>query len=221
MSLATTPLTRGEAAGRAAFVLAGGLAQTIVMSILLRRWPEVETTPERWSWTRASIHFTDALTWRSPLGRYAFRACVAVMIATAIERSFGLSNGYWAPMTALLVLKPTMRETSARTLQRLAGTLAGAGLITILAHVLVLPPAGLIALVLAFAWFSYAVQFVNYAAFTSSITAYVVLLLAIADAPEAESIAHRILATGIGAAVSFCVDYTCWTIMRRTGALQA
>lgn len=209
-----------QATGRAALILAGGLAQVAVMSFLLRRWPEVDTVPERWSWTRASSHFLGALTWRSPLGRYAVRACVAVMIATAIERGFGLSNGYWAPMTALLVLKPTMRETFARTCQRLAGTLVGAGLITFVAHVLELPPPGLVVLVLLFAWLSYALQFVNYAAFTTSITAYVVLLLAIADAPEAASAGHRILATGIGAGVSFCVDFASWRIMRRMTALQ-
>lgn len=209
-----------EATARAGLVLAGGLMQALVMSLLQRRWPEADTMPGPWSWTRASSHLIGALTWRSPLGRYALRACVAVMIATAVERSFGLSNGYWAPMTALVVLKPTMRETSARTLQRVVGTLAGAGLIAFVAHVLVLPPVGLVALVLLFAWLSFALQFVNYAAFATSITAYVVLLLAVADAPEAESAHHRILATAIGAGVSFCVDYASWQILRRTTALQ-
>lgn len=209
-----------EATARAGLVLAGGLTQALVMSTLQRRWPEADAMPGPWSWTRASSHLIGALTWRSPLGRYAVRACIAVMIATAVERGFGLSNGYWAPMTALVVLKPTMRETSARTLQRLAGTLAGAGLITLVAHVLVLPPAGLVALVLLFAWASFALQFVNYAAFTTSITAYVVLLLAVADAPEAQSAHHRILATAIGAGVSFFVDYASWQIMRRATGLQ-
>ncbi len=215
------PAGPGEAAARAGLVLAGGLTQAVALSALLRWWPEVDSRPEPWSWVRASIHFVDALTWRSALGRYALRACAAVMIATAIERGFELSNGYWAPMTAMLVLKATMRETSARTLQRVAGTLAGAALVTLVSHVVALPAAGVVGLVLLFAWASYALQFVNYAAFTTTVTAYVVLLLAIADAPELESAHHRILATSIGAGVSFCVDFLCFQAMQRVSALRA
>jgi hypothetical protein len=209
------PASPGEATIRAGLVLAGGLAQAIVMSALLRRWPELDRVPERWSWRRASNHLVAALSWRSPLGRYAMRACLAVMIATAAARLFEISNGYWAPMTAMLVLKPTMGETYARTLQRVAGTWAGASLITLLASVVNLPPAALVALALVCAWLCYALQFVNYAAFTTTITIYVVLLLAIAHAPESESAAHRILATVMGAGVSFVIDFVSWRLQRR------
>jgi len=41
-----------------------------------------------------------------------------------------MPNGYWVPMTVLLILRPAARETAARA--RLLGTLCGMGLLTLL-----------------------------------------------------------------------------------------
>ena len=48
------------------------------------------------------------------------------MVSTEIYRHFGFANGYWIPMTALLVLRPGLSDTASRAIARTIGTLAGA-----------------------------------------------------------------------------------------------
>ena len=58
---------------------------------------------------------------------YAARLLVTMVVATAIYRNMHLKNGYWVPMTALLVLKPQWTGTLSRSVARVGGTLSGAG----------------------------------------------------------------------------------------------
>ena len=37
---------------------------------------------------------------------YALRLAITLGVSTEIYRHFGFANGYWIPMTALLVLRP-------------------------------------------------------------------------------------------------------------------
>lgn len=136
---------------------------------------------------------------------YVVAAGLTVMLAVLIERGLHLSNGYWAPMTGLMVIRPDLKQTWARVLQRIGGTLVGAGLATLAAATLRPTPAVTSLLVLVFAWSAYASRAINYAVFSASITGAVVFLLSLNGLPEPVSAWHRVLATLLGALLALCV----------------
>lgn len=153
---------------------------------------------------RAHLH-----THRSPatrIGRSALRLAVTVGLAAALSRLLPLRNGYWMPMTALIVMTLDWRQTFTKSLARLAGTLAGGGLATLLAVSLRPGPLTLIALVLTFALLSYLFLRVNYAIYAIFITAYVVFQLASIGLPAADLIPARILYTALGGALALVVQ---------------
>lgn len=194
---------------RAGLMLAGSGTQIVVVTAL---WlvaprpfrgmaPPSEELPPR----------TLAEAWRT-LERAAglrtarLRYCAALGVSTAVGvvlfRLTGLENGYWIPMTVLIVLRwGGLRVTLGRALARCVGTLAGAGAATLFAALVHPEPATLIVLIALTAWACYSLQWVNYAAFSIGMTAYVVFGFAIAGLPEPLVAAHRALATLIGGLV--------------------
>ena len=114
---------------------------------------------------------------------YALRLAITLGVSTEIYRHFGFANGYWIPMTALLVLRPGLSDTANRAIARTIGTLAGAMLASFFLAHLAPPPPTLAFLILFFAWFSYSLNNVNYGLFTLCLTAYIVCLLALDSLP--------------------------------------
>jgi fusaric acid resistance family protein len=136
---------------------------------------------------------------------YALRAAAAAAFCVTLSRSLEMPNGYWAPMTALLVIRPTLRETVSRGVARGIGTLIGAGVATLVAALLRPGPYLTAALVVVFAWGAYATRRVHYAALTTSITACIVFLLALFGLPEPANAVHRIFATLVGGATALAL----------------
>jgi uncharacterized membrane protein YccC len=66
--------------------------------------------------------------------RHALRCGVCLALAVASERAMGLPHGYWIPMTIAIVLKPDFSGTFRVGLLRVAGTLGGLVLTSILLH---------------------------------------------------------------------------------------
>ncbi|MES1261572.1 MAG: FUSC family protein, partial [Acidobacteriota bacterium] len=120
-------------------------------------------------------------------------------------RHVSLDHGYWVPMTALLVLKPDFHQTLARVTMRIAGTLVGAALATLIAALMRPQPVVLALLVAVFATLCYCLLHVNYAAYSTCITIYVVFLLAMAGLPEIGMVAYRSLNTILGGAFALLV----------------
>lgn len=136
---------------------------------------------------------------------YVFAAGSAVALSVLIERGLTLPNGYWAPMTALIVMRPDLSQTWSRVTQRILGTLAGACLATMAAEALRPTPALVAGLSVLFAWSAYASRAANYGVFTASITGAVVFLLSLAGSPEPLNALHRLLATALGALLAIGV----------------
>ena len=136
---------------------------------------------------------------------YATRLMVTVLIGSELYRRLGIQSGYWVPMTALLVQKPAFFETLSRALARTLGTLAGAVLSTWMVIVLHPNPWMLAALVTVFALGCYAVNGVNYALFTVSITSYIVFLLSLNQLPGAEVAHRRAWCTAAGAGIALLI----------------
>jgi fusaric acid resistance family protein len=191
---------------RAALMFGGGLLQTLMMWGFCRIGHEDCDRWEAHPGTAASValrqEFQGVTEWTSPVLRFALRVAVTLGVAEGFARVFGLSNGYWVPMTALIVVRPELHTTFSRGLARVGGTVGGAVLATTVVSYLHPNLWVLAALVLLCAWLCYNLLLVNYAVYTISVTAYVVFLLSLAGAPANVVVAHRVANTLIGAAVA-------------------
>jgi len=172
--------------------------------------------PSRLAPLRAVPPIGDALTTlranlslESAACRHALRLTVAVGIATAIYRGMHLPRGYWMPLTALLVLRPDFHETFARGAARMAGTILGGGVATLLVTELHPGPTGLTLLVLMFVWTCYATFRVNYTIFTIAITGYVVFILMLSGVGEMTAVTLRAVDTIAGGCIALVI-YAVW-----------
>lgn len=200
------PAGLANALGRALLVVSGGLLQMGIVIFFRRFGP----------WFRPAAGYEDSFqgirpavqTLRQNIGwsaipfRYALQLSLTLGLAAICVRWLGFANGYWAPMTALLVLRTDFRETVTRGLARVFGTVLGAGLATLLAASLRPGPMTLSLLVVLFAWLCYSVVTVNYGAFSICITAYIAFLLAVAGLPENEVAFHRVANTILGGSLA-------------------
>ena len=183
-------LTRGAA------VLAGGAAQLVFVMALARIAPAAAGPLPRPPPQKPP----------SPKQLYAghaIRASLCVCASLWIARALGLANGYWAPMTAMIVLKPGLSDTRIRGLARIGGTLVGGALATLFAAAVGAAWPLLVVGVGVAATASFALQKAHYAILTSAITATVMLLLTLAGAGHPLANAeHRLIATLIGGALA-------------------
>lgn len=195
---------------RTATLAAGGLLQTGLILALQRLEgvtckddPSEEAPPSTREVLVSSLHeLRENLSPNTLIGREALRLALAVGVAAAASRWLNLPNGYWMPMTVLIVLKGDLYETVTRGLGRIAGTLVGAGLATLLAATL-RPGASLLAvMVVLFSGLCFTLLRVNYAVFTLFITAYVAFQLALVGLPEWAVVSARILCTLLGGVVA-------------------
>ena len=124
---------------------------------------------------------------------------LVLLVGGSAAAAHGLAskNGYWLPMTLLIIFRPDPQDTFGRTLMRVGGTVVGAGAASTMA--VLLHPTGLVLvpLIATLAWCCYAMQWVNYGLFSLFITAYVAFLFDFANLPEPEVALHRVVATAI------------------------
>ncbi len=211
------PFSPRAAAIRSGLVMAGSALQILTSSILLHLLQQLRTdlrsvaryVREEHQALRFSVEqAARSLMKRSPASSavpYALRLAVTLGVSTEIYRHFGFANGYWIPMTALLVLRPGLSDTASRAIARTIGTLAGAVFASFfLVHLAPAPPI-LAFLTLFFAWFSYSLNNVNYGLFTLCLTAYIVCLLALNSLPGKDVAYHRAVSTIIGGGLALTV----------------
>jgi len=145
----------------------------------------------------------------SVFAQHAVRLAAMLVVAGFLEHVLPLRRAYWIPLTAVIVLRPDFTATVTRGIARVAGTIAGAVIASLITALL--RPAGEVLLVLAigFATAGYMLFNVNYAVFSVTITCYVVFLLAFAGAPEHLSAVDRVVATFVGGILAL-LSYVIW-----------
>ena len=208
---------------RAGLIVAGGMLQVLITSMGLRILPELRhnlTAIPRSLYESLYVQRRDLFQRlrsledldsvipapdRTATLIYALRLTVTVGLASELYRRLGIQSGYWIPMTALLVQKPAFFETLNRGLARVAGTLAGATLATLLAAHLHLNPWTLAALAAFFAFWCFATNSVNYGLFSVCITSYIVFLLSLNALPGPEIAHRRALCTAAGALIALLI----------------
>lgn len=189
----------GPGAGlvRAGVTLAGGAIQIGVVVALARLFPRVAEPT-----IRPDVPVNDD---RALLIAHMARAAICVAASLWLIHPLGLANGYWAPMTALIVLKPRLSETRARGLARIGGTLGGCALATVFAMLCHDQPGWLVVGMSIAAGAAFALQKAHYASLTASITATIVLLTSLGQTSAVGSAEHRIAATLLGGGLALLV----------------
>ena len=181
---------------RASIVLGAGLVQMLLVWGLDRLIPKSHPTPV------ANIPIP--ATARA-MGIYGAISALSVIAALLIAYGLRLDKAYWAPMTALIVLKPKYHQTLQRGWERLVGNLAGCA--AAIAVTFVLPPAQWFDSVLAVAssGIAYALLKARYAAFSLAVSFTVMMLLYTAHVSAIFGSEQRIYATVLGGGISIAV----------------
>jgi uncharacterized membrane protein YccC len=174
----------------------------------------VGDVPLRVAWPNAAklremaSRFLANCSWDSSYARHAIRLTVALTVAVIAQHLLPLAHGQWIGLTVILVLRPDFATTFTRGVGRVAGTVGGAIVASIVAAFQ--PSAdAYIALAIVFAGLAFALFNVSYAIYSVAITGYIVFLLAFGGAPEQNSALDRVLATVIGGLLAL-VAYGAW-----------
>ncbi|HEV7401861.1 MAG TPA: FUSC family protein [Chthoniobacteraceae bacterium] len=190
---------------RGSLILAGGLLQTLIVLFFRRLHTHFHAPPKEdpYEGLRPAVRLLrENFQWSSASFRYGIHLALTLAAAALAARVFAVSNGYWVPMTALLVLKPDPHHTLGRGLARIAGTLVGAGVATLLAVWLHPNPVALAGFVALFGWLCFSLVNVNYGLFSACITAYIAFLLAFTGQPTKNIAIHRIANTLMGGCIA-------------------
>jgi len=211
------PAPLGAAAARGLLLLAGGVVELLLSSLLLHTFHRLRDRlfdlacylrDERAAFLAALAQTAQSVRQRKFCNSampYALRLAATVALATEIYRRLHAPSGYWIPMTALLVLKPGLTDTVSRAIARLLGTMCGAIAISFcLAHVRPAPIV-LAAFTALFAWLSYALVNVNYALFSTAVTGYIVFLLSLDEIPGPTIAIHRTISTALGGVIALVI----------------
>ena len=181
---------------RASIVLGAGLARMVLVWGLNRLIPQGHPKPVATVPIPATVR---AMT------IYGLVSAVSVVAALLIAYGLRLDKAYWAPMTALIVLKPKFHLTRQRGWERLLGNLAGCA--AAIAVTFVLPPVQWFDSVLAVAGSgaAYALLKARYATFSLAVGFTAMMLLYTAHVSALYGSEQRLYATAIGGLVSIGV----------------
>ncbi|MBS7698411.1 MULTISPECIES: FUSC family protein [unclassified Chelatococcus] len=200
------PADIAGAASRAGLVFAGGLLQFCLVLIGWRVSGGPPPSGAHHSIRRIRKSLRLARHGRLPTVRHAARAGLSVAIALAVVHWMGLPYGYWAAMTAFIVLRPQLRATRTRGIERLVGTLVGAGLATVIS-LMQLPDVVMLVLTVVTAWLAYGLQRSRYILFTVAITATIVFVLTLEHQPGPLAALHRLFATALGGTIALTIAF--------------
>lgn len=180
---------------RALFVALGGVLQlgcVIMVNRLL--WREAAIVP-----VNREVQSPHAIV------TYLGQAAVCVAAAMIVANAVGLPHGYWAPMSALLILKPGRVQTQARGLARFAGTVAGSIAASTFALLVQNSAPLLIAGAVLMAGAAFGLRKAHYIAFTFAINATMVQLLVLVQGGAIEEALDRVVATLIGGSITLLI----------------
>jgi uncharacterized membrane protein YccC len=187
-------------------LLARALERVELLTAIAREDP---SDPKLASYTRPrdlSTHASwlslarDHLTLDSAIFRHALRMSISTAIAVRAMQALQVEHGYWATLTCLVIMQPHGSATWTKALQRVGGTILGAGVALVVASLVQQPPL-LIGCVFVFVAVGMAVLPINYGAHAVFLTPAFVLL-AETQAGNVELASVRVINTLIGASIA-------------------
>ncbi|MFE6805834.1 FUSC family protein [Streptomyces sp. NPDC057681] len=152
----------------------------------------------------------------SPVLRHAIRVSAVAAVGYLIGTALPFGHGYWAPMAAVMVMRPDFSQTYSRAVARFGGTLIGVALATGLVQV-AHPDTGLSAtLAVICAGLMYLVMRTGQLAAQACVAAYVVFLLGMGGEAWDQTVPERVVLTLVGgllAMLAYAV-YPAWETPR-------
>lgn len=152
----------------------------------------------------------------SPILRHATRICAVAVAGYLIGGALPLGHGYWAPMSAVMVMRPDFSQTYSRAVARFCGTLVGVAVATgvvQLAH----PDTELsAALAVLCAALMYLLMRTGQLVSQVCVSAYVVFLLGMGGEAWGQTVPERLVLTVVGgllAMLSYAL-YPAWETPR-------
>ncbi|SEG43846.1 Fusaric acid resistance protein-like [Bryocella elongata] len=208
------------ALGRSSMILLGGTIQMAVTAIFrifapaaIRRQPGPTLGQIRGRILVLWHELLHDVQLRGATLGYILRLAFTLLLSTWVYKHYGVRSGYWAPMTAVLVLRPQWTGTMSRGLARLLGTMVAAGFALFLAQFTPFPQPLVFVLIIVAAWASYALQAVNYAAFSCFLTLYIVFLFRFGGFSQSSAAHLRLFNTALGGALALLVDVL-WLVFK-------
>ena len=198
---------------RSGFIFIGGVVQILFISLIWRlegigqfggESDAAKVCAERGpALNQMGKMFLSATAFSWVAFRYGMRVAVTLVLAVEIDHLLRLQNGYWLPMTTLIVLKPDFYQTYTGGVRRVVGTLGGVVFASIIALVLRPHDAILISLAGSLAFITYASQKANAVLFSAALTSFVVFMIAVTGLPETSVTWHRLINTALGCVLAF------------------
>jgi Fusaric acid resistance protein-like len=146
----------------------------------------------------ASFHRPDAL-------REAATAAIAVGLSYLVAEALAHPRPYWAPLAALMVLRPDHGQTLEIVVRRCLFTLVGCGIATAAVLALPLGHQSVYGLFLLSAMLTAAVNGTEYRYFICALSATVVLMVAMGNGAVAVNAELRVVATLLGGGITAAI----------------
>ncbi|MFE6496117.1 FUSC family protein, partial [Streptomyces sp. NPDC057747] len=157
----------------------------------------------------------------SPILRHAVRVSVVAAGGYLIGTVLPFGHGYWAPMAAVMVMRPEFSQTYARSVARFGGTIVGVSLATAIVQTTHPGVTTAAALSVLCALLMYLLMRTGYVVGQACVSAYVVFLLGMAGDNWSQTVLERVvltLAGGLLAMISYAL-YPAWETPRLRGRL--
>ncbi|MFC9248189.1 FUSC family protein [Streptomyces sp. NPDC057136] len=159
----------------------------------------------------------------SPILRHAIRVSAVVAAGYLVGVALPFGHGYWAPMVAVMVMRPDFSQTYSRSVARFGGTVVGVTLAGVIVQTAHPDTTVLAALSVVCALLMYLLMRTGYVISQICVSAYVVFLLGMAGDDWSQTVTERVgltFAGGILAMVSYAV-YPAWETPRLRNRLAA
>jgi uncharacterized membrane protein YccC len=145
----------------------------------------------------------DNLTFRSNIFRHSLRIAAAALFGYIISQLLPLGHSYWILLTIIVILKPGYSLTRTRNIERLVGTIIGAGIGALLLY-LVRDRTAIVVLLTISMIGAYSFMRKHYFTSVILITLYVLFMFHLLEPQDFRSIfTDRIIDTLIGSVIAF------------------
>ncbi|PJG84296.1 FUSC family protein [Conservatibacter flavescens] len=187
------PRSIEDALLRGGLILMAGFLQLLGMVCLARLFPSVSA-----SLPPIPVTAIDRdLQWR-----FVWAMVLSVMGSFVVAQHWGLANDYWAPMTALMIMRPSGQLTWSRSIARLVGTLVGCSVATLIIYLFHEQLLILILALVISSGLAFSLQKANYGVLSCVMSATVVFLIALGFGDPISTTEHRLVATLLGGGVA-------------------
>ncbi|MFB7915181.1 FUSC family protein [Streptomyces sp. NPDC056061] len=157
----------------------------------------------------------------SPILRHAVRVAVVVAVGYLIGTALPFGHGYWAPMAAVMAMRPEFSQTYGRAVARFGGTIVGVLLATVIVRTAHPGLTSSAVLAVCCALLMYLLMRTGYVVGQACVSAYVVFLLGMAGDSWSQTASERVVLTLVGGLLAMLsyAAYPAWETPRLRGRL--